>query len=108
MDKILEHDAFINAIQTKNKVKLVFFSKKDNSDQERTCAPMDYGPSRRSGSDGQNKYHFWDYDSDSKQHTLSLGSEQIKSITVLREKFDPKTDFEFDISNVEWFVPRNW
>jgi hypothetical protein len=107
MDKIVNHNEFISAINSKNKVKVIFFSKEDNQNIERTCAPMDYGPSRRSH-DQQNKYHFWDYDSDQTSHTLPLVADNISSVAILDEKFDPKSDFKFSIDSTQWFIPRNW
>jgi len=98
------HEDFINAIRGKNKVKLTFYSKEDNSVLKRTCAPMDYGPSRRSH-DKSDRYHLWDYDSDQDWHTLSLLPEQIVSIDVLDETFDPA---EFITWDTEWFIARDW
>jgi len=37
-------DEFIDAIHSKNKIRLTFHSKEDRQELTRTCAPMDYGP----------------------------------------------------------------
>ena len=95
---------FIQAIHNKKKVLLSFFSKEDGSILQRTCAPMDYGPSRRAHNK-DDRYHFWDYDSDTKTHTLSLLSNQVKNIEVLQESFDPA---EFVTWTPDWIVPRDW
>jgi hypothetical protein len=110
MDKINNHEQFIAAINGKNKVQVIFYSAEDGQEISRLCAPFDFGPSRRKGviiDGGKNKYHFWDYDSDTKQHNLPLTSDKIRSLEVLNEKFDPCMEFDF-ISKVEWFIPRNW
>lgn len=99
--------AFIRAIYEKRKIKLVFFSKEDNNYLERTCAPMDYGPSRRT-KDNKNRLHVWDYDSDREEHTLSLPLEQIKSLEILPENFDPSEFITWDIKRSPWFIKRNW
>ncbi|MCK4764501.1 MAG: hypothetical protein KAW12_20040 [Candidatus Aminicenantes bacterium] len=97
-------ESFIQAIHERRKVKLTFFSKEDRGELTRACAPMDYGPSRHS-SKKDNRYHLWDYDSDSGSHTLSLPSEQIKNIEILKEQFHPA---EFVTWPPNWFVQRNW
>jgi hypothetical protein len=111
MDKIADHEKFLEAIQEKKKILVTFFSQEDRREISRLCAPLDFGPSRRNGTvidNGKNKYHFWDYESDTKQHTLPLISTKIRVIEVRNETFNPRIDFDFNIDNVNWFVPRNW
>lgn len=96
---------FVDAIHFKSKVRLTFFSKENKSMLVRICAPMDYGPSRRAVANKSDRFHFWDYESDAKNHTLSLLPSQIESIEVLGENFDP-TDFVTWSPN--WFVARDW
>lgn len=100
-----DHATFITALVGKTKVRLTFFSKEDGDTLVRTCAPMDYGPSRRAR-DKSNRYHFWDYDSDQARHTLSLIANQITSIELLDEHFDPAEFVTW--SPVDWFYPRDW
>ena len=99
--------AFIAAIQSKNKVRLTFFSKEDRSHIVRTCAPMDFGPSRRA-KDKDDRFHVWDYDSDSKRHTLSLQPTQVISSEVLPEHFEPSEFVTWSTAASPWFVARNW
>lgn len=65
---------------------------------------MDYGPSRRA-KEKNDRYHMWDYDSDTGRHTLSLPPEQIVNIELLDETFDPS---EFVTWPPSWIVSRNW
>ncbi|ABI81780.1 hypothetical protein Pcar_3159 [Syntrophotalea carbinolica DSM 2380] len=95
---------FIQAIHDLRKVKLSFFSKEDGRVVERTCAPMDFGPSRRAKNKAD-RYHLWDYDSDTKQHVLSLLPGQVQNIEVLESSFKPS---EFVTWATDWVVPRNW
>lgn len=97
-------DEFIQAIHNRNKIELKFYSKEDGCELSRTCAPMDYGPSRRS-KNKDDRYHFWDYDSDKRNHVLSLLPNQVNNIEVLPEKFDP---VEFITWDTNWFVERDW
>lgn len=98
---------FLQAIRNKNKVRVKFCSKEDGGILERVCAPMDYGPSRRS-SNKSDRYHLWDYESDKTQHVLSLLSAQIISIEVMDETFDPSEFIIWDTSVLHWFIKRDW
>lgn len=51
------------------------------------------------------RFHLWDYKSDTGQHTLSLNPGQIRSIEVLPDTFDPA---EFVTWKTNWIVPRDW
>lgn len=97
-------EKFIQAIHNKNKVRLTFYSKEDGRPLIRVCAPMDYGPSRRA-KNKDNRYHLWDYESDTRNHVLSLLPKQVISIDVLEDYFDPS---EFITWNTDWFVDRDW
>lgn len=99
-----DHEVFTGAIRDLRKVSLTFFSKEDGHALVRTCAPMDYGPSRRA-KDKSNRYHLWDYDSDQVMHVLSLPSDQITSIELTAMVFDPA---EFVTWTPDWFYPRDW
>lgn len=100
-------DTFISALRSKHKVELKFYSKEDGGILVRTCAPMDFGPSRRA-KDKSDRFHFWDYDSDSARHTLSLLPEQIDSIKALPESFDPAEFITWDVAQSPWFTSRDW
>jgi len=101
------HDTFIAAIHAKEKVFLRFFSKEDGTTLDRTCAPMDFGPSRRA-KDQSDRYHFWDYDSDTGRHTLSLPPGQIVSIEPAGDTFDPAEFISWSTSESPWLVQRDW
>ncbi len=51
------------------------------------------------------RFHLWDYDSDTRSHTLSLNPEQIIELVILNEHFDPA---EFVTWSPNWFISRNW
>lgn len=102
-----EHQIFVEAIHSRTKIKLTFYSKEDGTLLVRTCAPMDFGPSRRA-LDKSNRYHFWDYDSDSKSHILSLLPNQISQIQVIRNSFDPAELITWSTKKSPWFLSRNW
>lgn len=95
---------FKNAIYSKNKIELTFYSKEDGHQLKRLCAPMDFGPSRRAR-DKSDRFHLWDYESDKTNHTLSLLPEQVISMVVVDKCFDPK---EFVTWEPKWFTPRDW
>lgn len=97
-------ETFLESILTKKKVMLTFYSKEDQQPLTRKCAPMDYGPSRRA-KDKSDRFHLWDYESDKKNHVLSLLPSQIIEIRALDESFEPS---EFITWNCNWFFPRDW
>ncbi len=99
-----DHASFINSLHECRIIKLTFYSTEDRQLIARNCAPMDYGPSRRA-KDQSDRYHFWDYDSDSRNHTLSLLPDNIAQIELTASHFDPA---EFVTWPPQWFTSRNW
>lgn len=95
---------FVNAIRSKRRVRITFFSKEDEAPLTRVCAPMDFGPSRRS-KDQSDRFHVWDYESDKGPHVLSLAQDQVLRIEVLEDSFDPAEFIDWD---TDWFTPRDW
>lgn len=104
---LVEHDAFIRAIHDRRKVRLRFNSKEDGQTLVRVCAPMDYGPSRR-GTDRSDRYHLWDYESDTRPHPISLPPNQIVSMDVLDEIFDPSEFVTWNLVRSPWWIARDW
>ena len=98
---------FKDAINSKSKIKLVFDSKEDGTYLTRECAPMDFGPSRRA-KNKDDRFHFWDYESDVAKHVLSLLPHQVINITILEEKFEPAEFISWDITTSPWFYKRDW
>jgi hypothetical protein len=103
-----DHAAFVQGIHAMKKLRLIFFSKEDNSRLERMCAPMDFGASRRAKSNLSSRYHFWDFDSDTESHTLSLLPEQVISMGLGDDGFDPADFVTWDTKAKPWFIARNW
>lgn len=97
-------EIFLQALREKRKIKVSFYSQEDGRVLVRTCAPMDYGPSRRTAVKND-RFHLWDYDSDTKEHVLSLNPGQVQDIEILNEHFEPA---EFVTWKTSWFVPRDW
>jgi len=100
-------DKFIKAIHDMSKIQLTFISVDDSSQKTRICAPMDFGPSRKA-KDQSDRYHFWDYSSDTKPHSMSILPSNIVGIELLQEKFDPSEFVTWDTHKSPWFVTRNW
>jgi hypothetical protein len=100
-----DHATFITALESRQKLSLRFFSKEDGHPLTSKCAPLDYGPSRRT-KDKSDRYHFWDYESDEEPHQLSLLPSQIISMELLGEPFEPEEVVTW--TPVLWFYPREW
>lgn len=101
----LNHQEFVTALTNKKKIMLIFFSKEDGTNLGRSCAPMDFGPSRRA-KDQTDRYHFWDFDSDQKNHVLSLLPNQVVKMELFDESFDPAEFINW--SPIRWFLSRDW
>lgn len=97
-------DGFVDAIHSKNRIRLTFQSKEDGHALVRVCAPMDYGPSSRAHNKSD-RFHCWDYDSDTRSHSLSLLPEQVISIEILPDTFDPA---DFVTWDTKWIIKRDW
>lgn len=99
-----QHDLFINAIHTKKKLKVQFYSEEDGSYIERLCAPMDYAVGKRI-KDGIPRYWVWDFESDKTNHTLPLKAERIEYMIETSEAFEPGS---FVSWTPDWVVSRDW
>lgn len=97
-------DIFIESLHSLKKVKLTFYSKEDGHNLTRLCAPMDIAISSRA-KDKSLRFHFWDYESDKKNHTLSLLPNQIISIENTDLDFNPS---DFITWNTNWTIKRDW
>ena len=104
MELMMSKEKFVQAIHNKTKIRLTFFSKEDRSNLTRLCAPMDYGPSRRAHNK-DDRFHLWDYESDKKNHSLSLRPEQIVNMEFTNESFEPS---DFVVWETNWIVARDW
>lgn len=103
----VDHATFLDALHARRKLLVTFLSKEDGGWLVRTCAPMDFGPSRRA-KDGVDRYHFWDYDSDTKPHPVSLTVAQVVRMEPLPETFDPADFVTWDLVRSPWTLPRDW
>ncbi|MEX3012159.1 hypothetical protein AB3538_00690 [Acinetobacter baumannii] len=64
---------------------------------------MDFGPSRRAHNK-DDRFHLWDYESDSRVHTLSLLPNQISNIEVIDEEFCPSEFITGTSANLLGFI----
>jgi len=99
-----DHDIFITALHEQRKVEVTYDSVKDASIVRRTAAPLDFGPKAKEKVP-TDRYHIWDYDSPSGAHTSSLKADQIRSITILDETFDPADIVTWALN---WHISRDW
>ncbi len=102
-----QHQLFVDAIGDLRKVTVTFFSQEDGTHLRRACAPMDYGPSRRAH-DQSDRYHVWDYESDTGPHSLSLLPAYVVGFELMGENFDPHEFVTWDVKKSPWFLPRDW
>ena len=98
-------EQFILSIRNITKIRVTFYSKEDGRQIVRLCAPMDFGPSRRAANK-DNRYHLWDFESDTRNHVLSLLPNQVADMEFTNESFDPSEFITW--SPINWFVVRDW
>jgi hypothetical protein len=96
---------FLQAIHSRRKVSVTFFSKEDNQAITRICAPLDYGPSRRWQGSEDSRFHLWDFTSDVAPHVVSLQPDQIQHMELLEEFFNPG---DFMTWQPDWILHREW
>lgn len=94
---------FINAINNK-RVLEVKFNSKEKGVIVRKCIPFDFATSKRY-KDNIERYHFYDLDSPSGKHNLSILPEQIIEIKVLDETFNPS---DYITWKTNWSISRDW
>lgn len=84
---------FVDAIRDKKRVKVIFYSQEEKRFLVRVCAPIDYGMDASVSANGAERLNFWDYEGKKEgqtaAHTLSLRADQVRSMNVLDEFFDP-------------------
>jgi hypothetical protein len=93
---------FVDAIRDKKRVKVIFYSQEEKRFLVRVCAPIDYGmdASVSTSTTDAERLHFWDFEGKKEgqqagqtAHTLSLRADQVRSMNVLEEFFDPSELF---------------
>jgi hypothetical protein len=90
-------------IHTKKKVKITFNSF-EKGVITRLCIPFDIGPSRKF-KDGKNRYHFYDLNSPTGSHNLSILPGQLLNIEVTAESFNPE---DYVTWSPNWHIYRDW
>ena len=97
------NETFLNAINQMMILRITFNSYEKGT-ITRTCIPFDFGPSRKY-KDGLDRYHFYDLDSPEGSHTLSILPEQVISITLTKDNFEPG---EYINWKTNWITKRDW
>jgi hypothetical protein len=99
-----KHELFISAIHGTNQLELTFNSK-EKGFITRTCAPLDFGPWRRSSEENDVRYHLYDLSSSSGKHPLSIKAEQIIAMELIEQKFLPEYIVQW---KPNWHIARDW
>lgn len=102
-----DHPIFVRALHSKLKLRISFVAKSDNAERVRICAPLDFGPRRRSTAK-IDYYHVWDFEGASGSHPISLDPDRINWMEETEDSFDPAAIITWDISSSPWFLERDW
>lgn len=97
-------DDFLAAIHSKKLVECTFDSI-DEGRKTRICVPFDYGPWRRNMSPNPDRFHFYDLDSPDGKHNLSILPNQVISLKILNQDFEPGDYIKW---SPNWFISRDW
>ena len=97
-------DIFLQSIYEKRLVSVTFNSL-EKGRIVRTCIPYDFGPSRRNLKVNPDRFHLYDLDSPEENHNLSILPEQIISIEIPDQNFNPG---DYVTWTPNWFVERDW
>lgn len=98
-----DYNKFVSAIENKKLVEIVFNSHEKGT-IKRKCVPFDFAVSNKYR-DGINRFHFYDLDSPDGSHNLSALPEQLISLEILSDSFEPG---DFVKWSPHWTIPRNW
>jgi hypothetical protein len=101
---ISNHPQFLDAIREKKLIRIAFYSLPDGGTVDGECAPLDYGP-EPGGKDALNRYWIWDPADTAGSNPLGLLPDQIVSVHVLGQDFDPG---KLPVGARPWCVPRDW
>lgn len=102
-----EHQAFLDALHQKRRMRVRFFSRKQGKELVRTCAPLDYGP-LRGALDPAPRYQLWDLEGKKKPLNVAVAAEDIREMVPLEETFDPAEIITWAFKPKAWSLPRDW
>ena len=102
-----DHDIFTQAIKEKRKVKVAFLSDEDGCSQVKLCAPVDFEPCGVIGEESS-RYYFWDFEKGTNGAPLILEPNQISSVKLHKETFNPAKFVTWDLEELPWFLERDW
>ena len=102
-----DHGIFLEALHAKRRLSVRFFSKKEQRELTRACAPLDYGP-LRGAAEKTPHYQLWDLEGKRKPLNIAVTGADIRSMTLLDETFDPAEIITWAFKPNAWAVPRDW
>ena len=102
-----DHQVFLDAIAARRRLSVQYFSRKENRELVRVCAPLDLGP-LRGALDGIDRYQFWDLEAKRKPYNVALVEQDIVKMTALDECFEPADIITWAFKPGAWRIPRDW
>lgn len=102
-----DHQVFLDALAAKKRLSVRFFSKKENRELTRICAPLDFGP-LRGAAEPIPHYQLWDLEGKRKPLNIVLVDDDVRGMTVLDETFDPAEIITWKFKPNAWHVTRDW
>ncbi len=102
-----DHQLFLDALADQHRVSLRFFSKKEDRELTRICAPLDFGP-LRGALEAADHYQLWNLEGKRKPLNIAVTPKDVVSMTRLEETFAPADIITWAFKPNAWRVPRDW
>lgn len=82
-----DHGIFVQGMEQKRKLKVIFVRGKNIQNQTRECAPLHYSKGQIEG-DERDCYYMWDFEAAKDSHFLALPPSQIIKMELAEGKFN--------------------
>jgi len=102
-----DRQVFLDALNGRRRLSVTFFSRKDNRERTRICAPLDIGP-LRGAAEPTEHFQLWDLEGRKKPLNIAVLPEDVRSMTALEETFDPASIITWKFKPNAWHVVRDW
>jgi hypothetical protein len=102
-----DHAVFLDAIASRHRLSVTFFSRKEGKELVRVCAPLDFGP-LRGAKEPADHYQLWDLEGKRKPLNIAVLPADVVKMTVLGETFDPAEIITWAFKPGAWRIARDW
>ena len=102
-----DHQTFLDALHEKRCLSVSYYSRKERKNVIRKCAPLDYGP-LRGAIEPEDHYQLWNLEGKRKPLNVTLRDNELLTLTLLDETFEPADIITWAFKPNAWTLPRDW